>query len=131
MALWVAACAPKAKTEPATTGGGGARADAETKDVEAWRKGRLERLQKEGGWLSLVGLAWLKEGPNRVGSDPSSEVRLPDSTPKTVGTITLAGGKVTFAPAPGVTPALAGKPVTGPVTLKTDQDPDVDPDKLT
>ena len=37
-------------------------------EVEAWRSQREAALRGEDGWLSVAGLFWLKEGPNRFGS---------------------------------------------------------------
>ena len=42
------------------------------KDIEGWRREREERLRREDGWLTLVGLYWLQEGENTVGSGPDS-----------------------------------------------------------
>ncbi len=39
-------------------------------EEEAWRKKRLERLTSEEGWLTLVGLYWLKEGSNHFDAIP-------------------------------------------------------------
>ena len=33
--------------------------------------------QAKDGWLTLVGLGWLKAGDNSIGSDPKSAVVLP------------------------------------------------------
>ena len=49
-------------------------------------------------WLPLVGLYWLKDGDNAIGSNPKAEVPLPPSTPASVGSFTLTNGKVTFRP---------------------------------
>jgi uncharacterized protein (DUF1684 family) len=35
-------------------------------DTAAWRENREARLKAPGGWLSLAGLFWLKEGDNEV-----------------------------------------------------------------
>jgi len=48
-------------------------------DIRDWHARRVERLKAPGGWLSLVGLYWLKEGGNRVGSDERLEIVLPKS----------------------------------------------------
>lgn len=47
-------------------------------EIEAWRADRLERLRAEDGWLSLVGLYWLRPGPNSFGSEPGADVVVPD-----------------------------------------------------
>jgi len=31
-------------------------------EIEQWHQKRIERLKDENGWLTLVGLHWLKEG---------------------------------------------------------------------
>jgi uncharacterized protein (DUF1684 family) len=59
--------------------------------IEQWRSGRIGRLTKPDGWLSLAGLFWLKSGENSVGSDRSNDVVLPASTPARAGTIVLVG----------------------------------------
>jgi hypothetical protein len=49
-----------------------------------------------------VGLHWLHEGVNTVGSDEKSDAPLPNSVAAHVGTITLAKGKVHFKPLGGI-----------------------------
>jgi len=44
--------------------------------VEAWRAARHQGLSKVDGWLTLIGLEWLKEGKNRVGSAADNDIRL-------------------------------------------------------
>jgi uncharacterized protein len=71
-------------------------------DFLAWREARLRRLQGPEGWLSLVGLDWLLEGENPVGSDPSCRVRLPaGKAPARAGSIAVAGGRAVFRAEPG------------------------------
>ena len=63
---------------------------AHREEVEAWREERHARLRNELGWLTLAGLDWLKEGPNRIGAAPDADVVLPTG-PDIVGTITVDG----------------------------------------
>jgi len=89
-------------------------------EIERWRAARLKRLTGPEGWLTLVGLCWLHEGVNSVGSDPSNDVRLPEGrAPAHVGTIQVGGMKATaeFDPNAGV--AHEGQPVS---TLELDDD---------
>ena len=60
-------------------------------EVEAWREGRYANLRRDQGWLTLAGLSWLKPGPNRLGSAPDADVRLPGG-PSEAGTVTVADG---------------------------------------
>ncbi|MCI0569169.1 MAG: DUF1684 domain-containing protein [Myxococcaceae bacterium] len=95
-------------------------------ETRAWHTRRLERLTAEDGWLSLVGLAWLKPGDNAAGSGEGLAVSLPKSAPAQLGAFRLEGEKVHFQPAPGVAVTVGGKPFAGGV-LRTDAEgePDV------
>lgn len=67
------------------------------KTIDEWHQRRSDRLLTETGWLNLVGLEWLKQGKNTIGSDPSSDVRLPaDRAPAYCGTMELNGRVVTL-----------------------------------
>ncbi|HEY1908963.1 MAG TPA: DUF1684 domain-containing protein, partial [Myxococcaceae bacterium] len=50
--------------------------------TQSWQQGRLKRLQAEDGWLTLVGLGWLKEGANSAGSDGKADVVFPEGAPR-------------------------------------------------
>ena len=71
-------------------------------EIAQWRTEREAKLKADDGWLTVVGLHWLHEGVNTVGSDPNADAPLPASLPSRVGTITLSKGKVHFKPAGGV-----------------------------
>jgi len=83
--------------------------DAYTRHIEEFRAAREAELKADDGWLTVVGLHWLKEGPNRIGSQIGSEVQLPAAAPPRVGTIELRGRSATFTPEPGVHIALNGQ----------------------
>lgn len=68
--------------------------------VEKWRADRETRLKAEDGWLTLVGLAWLDEGANAVGSAEGSRVQLPDG-PAHAGAMERKGQQVWWAPSGG------------------------------
>jgi uncharacterized protein len=89
--------------------------------ITQWRANREAKLKADYGWLTVVGLHWLKEGENRVGSDPSFEVPLPASAPKKVGVITLKNGRTHFTPA-GSSVLFRGRPVAA-MDLKPDTEP--------
>jgi len=91
--------------------------------IEAWRAGRIERLQRPDGWLTLVGLAWLEPGDNTVGSAPDSAVALPAGAPARLGTIRVDGSGATFTAAPGAEVTADGAPVST-VRMRSDRDGD-------
>jgi len=72
------------------------------RQIAQWRAEREAKLKADDGWLTVVGLHWLHEGVNTVGSDPNADAPLPSSLPARVGTITLSKGKAHFKPAGGV-----------------------------
>ena len=88
------------------------------REITQWRTDREAKLKADDGWLTVVGLHWLHEGVNTVGSDPNADAPLPASLPARVGTITLSKGKTHFKPAGGV-------PLKE-TDLKTDVTPDYD-----
>jgi uncharacterized protein (DUF1684 family) len=90
-------------------------------EVERWRADRDTRLRSPDGWLSLVGLSWLQEGDNLVGTDPSCRVRLPAAgVTGIVGTIRLEGGTATFRPHDGAGGTSEVRPVPEPILLEDD-----------
>ena len=81
-------------------------------EIEAFRKQRDTQLRSDAGWLTLVGLSWLGEGDNSVGSAPKSRVPLPrGKAPEKLGTIRLEKGAATFTAAPGAAVTEGGRPV--------------------
>jgi uncharacterized protein len=102
---------------------GASNTDADYRQqVERWRAQHQTALAADDGWLTVAGLDWLKEGENRVGADPASEVPLPpNSVPQHVATISFHAGQAVLHPAPGVPLTLNGKPAA-PTTLHEDTD---------
>ncbi|HEX6853283.1 MAG TPA: DUF1684 domain-containing protein [Candidatus Polarisedimenticolaceae bacterium] len=74
-------------------------------ETRAWRERRIERLRSETGWLSLVGLHWLEEGENAIGTLP--------------GTWILEGGRVRVKADPALGLTVDGKAV-GEASLVSD-----------
>jgi hypothetical protein len=82
-------------------------------EIQAWRDRREASLKAEGGWLSVAGLFWLKDGPNRFGTDAKGDIVLPaGSAPPRAGVFDLAAGKVTVTFERAVDASLEGHPVT-------------------
>ncbi|UGB39059.1 DUF1684 domain-containing protein [Frateuria soli] len=71
--------------------------DPYTRQIEQWRVDRVARLTAPDGWLSLVGLEWLHEGANRIGSAADNDIALTVG-PAHLGTVTLgADGSLRMA----------------------------------
>ncbi len=76
--------------------------------IEQWRIGRIQRLTRPDGWLSLIGRHPLEHGTFSVGAAAGNAIRLA-AGPAQLGTITYADdGKVTFALADGVEATIDG-----------------------
>ncbi|MFI5180480.1 MAG: DUF1684 domain-containing protein [Thermoanaerobaculia bacterium] len=89
-------------------------------EIESFHKERENRLKTSEPWLRLVGLSWLSEGLNNVGSAPKSRVLLPTGkTPAKLGTIRLEKGVATFTAAPDTVVTSAGTPVKT-IVMKSD-----------
>jgi len=56
--------------------------------IAAWRARRIANLTAEDGWLNLVGLWWMEDGPVTVGSAPGNDAVLPHG-PARIGTARL------------------------------------------
>ncbi|SFN14007.1 DUF1684 domain-containing protein [Dokdonella immobilis] len=67
--------------------------DDYAREIESWRAGRLERLQSPTGWLSLVGLEWLKPGRNTVGAASDNDIVIA-GVPDHLGRVDWDGDKV-------------------------------------
>ncbi|MFC5525278.1 DUF1684 domain-containing protein [Rhodanobacter ginsengisoli] len=66
-----------------------ATTDSYQQSIEQWHAGRVERLTAPDGWLSLIGLEWLRHGDNRVGSAGDNDIVL-TTGPKHLGVVHLA-----------------------------------------
>jgi len=89
-------------------------ADSYVETIRAWQKHRDAGLRAENSWLTLVGLFWLKQGDNTIGSDPANDFVLPKTAPAHVGNLHWADGKVTLV-----------DPSGGRKVLSFDEHPDV------
>lgn len=80
-------------------------------EILQWQKTRAERLQREDGWLTLIGLHWLKEGENTVTlqKEGAPPVRL-----------TRSGAATVLHPDPSMT--VGGKALAGDTPLLADAD---------
>ena len=78
-------------------------------EIEQFRQRREAGLKAEDGWLSVVGLHWLRQGESKLGSDPASDMLLPSRAPAAVGTIDLSGRPRRLPRGPGVKVLRAGQ----------------------
>ncbi len=81
------------------------------REIQEWRRNRLERLKSPTGWLSLAGLYWLEPGENPFGSDSSNALVFPPKAPAQMGVFILSGETVRLKAAPGAAITVAGQPV--------------------
>ena len=63
-------------------------------EIAHWRQQREASLRRDGGWLTVTGLFWLREGENRFGNGAGNDIELPDG-PAQAGVFELHRGKVT------------------------------------
>jgi len=86
---------------------------AHRQEIEKFRAERLEGLKSPTGWLTLVGLFWLDEGENRLGSDPRGKVVFPaGKSPALAATLIRHGDQLTLKAEAGSGITVEGKPVT-------------------
>jgi uncharacterized protein (DUF1684 family) len=71
------------------------------RQVEQWRAKREQALKAPDGWLTLVGLFWLQEGRNDVGSAEGARVQLPPGFPERMGVIVKHGNRLEWRPLRG------------------------------
>jgi uncharacterized protein (DUF1684 family) len=88
-----------------------------------WRAERHASLTSEDGWLSLIGLHWLNDGANTIGSGRDNNVVLRANVPARLGTVVLRNGVVTLKPAPSSGLKIGGRTVIEPTPLVDDTDP--------
>jgi hypothetical protein len=97
-----------------------------TESILKEREEREERFRDtERGWLGLVGLYWLRDGENRIGSDPANDIVLPAGVPEHIGIVLYNNGVATFRAARGV-PILCNDKQVSLKTLVADiyEEPD-------
>ena len=97
-------------------------ANAYAKEIEQWHSERLAGLKSEDGWLTLVGLFWLKDGNNKIGSDKSNDIVLTkEQIGSQTGVFVLQNHTVQFEAPPNSGFTVAGKPITQ-LELRSDED---------
>jgi uncharacterized protein (DUF1684 family) len=106
--------APAAGIAPATG------PSQEMREDQQWRDDRAKSLSGPEGWLTLVGLEWLRPGTNSIGLAGDNSIRLKGVAPAHLGVVHVEDGKLTLiAPAGGFPKDLSvdGKPAQeGPLS---------------
>ncbi|MBL8265238.1 DUF1684 domain-containing protein [Steroidobacter sp.] len=87
------------------------------KEIEDYRKRRVENLLQPDGWTAITGMHWLEPGRYSVGSAADSNIRL-SIGPARIGVIEEKDGRALFTAEPGVALVVDGAAPTGPVELK-------------
>lgn len=72
-------------------------ASEQARALTEWRERRVAALTAEDGWLNLVGLWWLDDGPVSVGADPACDAVLPRGSSR-LGMARLTGDAFAFEP---------------------------------
>ena len=93
------------------------------KSVIAWRADYEKDLRAPTGWLTLVGLEWLKAGDNAFGAAADNPIQLKAPAAPHMGTVRLTGDKLELvAPAGGFPKELRvnGHAPANPQTLEAD-----------
>ncbi|HHL31747.1 MAG TPA: DUF1684 domain-containing protein, partial [Oceanospirillales bacterium] len=65
-------------------------------DLQQWKTERIARLTQAHGWLSLIGMEWLKKGKNSIGSADDNDIVLPHGLAH-IGVFSYDGKKITFS----------------------------------
>jgi len=92
-------------------------------ELLAWRAERAKGLQAPTGWLSLVGLEWLKPGDNSVGSASDNALKLKSQAVPYLGIVRLSNNSIELLPpANGYAKGLLvdGKSPSNPQPLTSD-----------
>ena len=92
-------------------------------ELLAWRADLAKELQQPNGWLTLIGLEWLKPGDNSFGAAKSNALAIHAPTAPNLGIVKLTGDSLQLlAPRDGYPKAMLvdGKPPANPQALAAD-----------
>ena len=92
-------------------------------DLLAWRAQQAKNLQTPNGWLTVIGLEWLKAGDNSVGSAKGNAAVIKAPTAPTLGVVRLNGDSLQLLPPTGGYPKgmlVDGVAPKNPQTLAAD-----------
>jgi uncharacterized protein len=79
-------------------------------ELEAWRAQRAREVAAPDGWMTLIGMEWLKPGANSFGAGIDNQILVRAQAPNHMGVLVLSGGPPASR---GDAPSLiASEPVT-------------------
>ncbi len=93
------------------------------KDLMSWHAERAKNLQAPNGWLSLVGLEWLKPGDNSVGNAADNTLKMRSKAVPHLGIVRMQNNSIELlSPAGGYPKELRvdGKTPANPQPLTAD-----------
>jgi uncharacterized protein (DUF1684 family) len=98
--------APPSSPDPAAPGAALASPDAVwQQNLAAWRAAREQGIAAPNGWLTLIGMDWLKPGVNTVGTAADNAIRIRADAPEHIGILTVIGKTVQLLAPTGGFPA--------------------------
>jgi hypothetical protein len=62
-----------------------------SQDLAAWRTQREAQIAAPDGWLTLIGMEWLKPGVNTIGTAADNTIKLRAQAPEHIGLLTVIG----------------------------------------
>jgi uncharacterized protein (DUF1684 family) len=109
----LAHCAVPPASPQSTLAAAGAPDAQWRQQVDAWRAQREHELAAPDGWLTLIGLEWLKPGVNSFGSAADCAIKIRARVPEHFGLLTVSGSSIQLLAPAGGFPAgfqLDGQP---------------------
>jgi hypothetical protein len=92
LALLAAGAAPPLAAQSAPQSQAATADDAAWRqELAAWRAERERQVSAPDGWLTLVGMEWLKPGINSFGAAKDNQIQLRAQTPDHIGLLTVSG----------------------------------------
>jgi uncharacterized protein (DUF1684 family) len=88
LAMWACGLRPSAHAQAAAAPDGAGPAGWR-QELLAWRAQRAQELAAPDGWLTLVGLEWLKPGLNSFGAAADNQIRIHAQAPDHLGLLTV------------------------------------------
>jgi len=89
--------------------------------IKIWQAEQVRAVTNPDGWLSLIGLFWLKEGETAFGSSELNNIQFPVHTPDYIGKFILENGNVNMSISENV-PVIIGEEELKEINLVADQD---------